>query len=582
MTTADSAIPTEVDPAPATTPRPLLARLESGLLWGSELLNPILVKEARQSLKSRQFLVTFSIVLICGWGWSLAGVAMQMPAINYLPGGLLLLRGYCLILAFPLLLVVPFSAFRSLASEREDGTYELLAITTLRPTQIIAGKLGSAILQMLIYLSALAPCIAFTYMLRGVDVLLIMMLLGYTFLGSIFLSVITLLIATITQTRHWQAVLSVVVILGLVIVFLWYCAGTLELLSNGVTIPYDQQGFWMGNVFILSVGLCYMLLFFLAAAARITFESDNRSTRLRWAMMLSQLLIAAWGVYGLIISYELEFLNAMMAYAAIHWFLLGSLMTGENDRLSPRVRRSLPQSFAGRVGLTWFNPGPGAGYMFVVGNMISLTMLSLAMNAWTLDLNELPFALQSNTSLATQLSNFFDDQSGRQVLFSLNACAYVVFYLGMGRIFLWIIHWVIEVNIFAAALMQVILLTLGVLVSLLVQFSLDGLLDASEYTLLQTPNPFWTLGELTFPSYLSQDVLWSTLVLVPSAGLVLFINVLLTAPEVSQVRLIAPLRVLDDDRQRIHAKTGGEKPTSPWEEEADGGDIPPAELDAAT
>jgi len=36
-----------------------------------------------------------------------------------------------------------------------------------RARQIISGKLGSAALQVLVYLSALAPCLAFTYLLRG-------------------------------------------------------------------------------------------------------------------------------------------------------------------------------------------------------------------------------------------------------------------------------------------------------------------------------------------------------------------------------------------------------------------------------
>lgn len=66
-----------------------------------------------------------------------------------------MLYGYFLVLSIPLIVVVPFSAFRSLAAEREDGTFELISITALA-RQIVGGKLGSAILQMLVYFSALA------------------------------------------------------------------------------------------------------------------------------------------------------------------------------------------------------------------------------------------------------------------------------------------------------------------------------------------------------------------------------------------------------------------------------------------
>ena len=48
--------------------------------------------------------------------WSLLGIVSQLPDIYYAPSGLNLLLGYYFILAVPLLLIVPFSAFRSLAS----------------------------------------------------------------------------------------------------------------------------------------------------------------------------------------------------------------------------------------------------------------------------------------------------------------------------------------------------------------------------------------------------------------------------------------------------------------------------------
>ena len=118
-------------------------RFEAALERASEWLNPILVKEARQALKSRQFVVTFTLLLIFGWGWSLAGVAMLSQAAYYAPGGRFMLTGYFLILAVPLIVIVPFSAFRSLAAEREDGTFELLSITTLRARQIITANLAA-------------------------------------------------------------------------------------------------------------------------------------------------------------------------------------------------------------------------------------------------------------------------------------------------------------------------------------------------------------------------------------------------------------------------------------------------------
>ena len=115
--------------------------------------NPILVKETRQALKSLQFTITFVLVLVACWVVTIGGVAVIGPSIFYAAAGGTMLtvvlrdpgvsagRSSCRI-----------AAFRSLAAEREDNTYDLLSITTLKPRQIISGKLGSSIVQMVVYL----------------------------------------------------------------------------------------------------------------------------------------------------------------------------------------------------------------------------------------------------------------------------------------------------------------------------------------------------------------------------------------------------------------------------------------------
>src|SRR5436853_1378026 len=175
MTIADvSADDLQSEPAKAASgAAPLATRwatIEALLDRIGDRLNPILVKEARQAMKSRQFVVTFTLLLIGGWAWTVLFIAAGIPAIYYSPVGPALLRGYFLVLSVPLLIVVPYAAFRSLAGEWEDGTFELLSITALSARQIVTGKLASAVLQMMVYYSALAPCIAFTYLLRGIDI----------------------------------------------------------------------------------------------------------------------------------------------------------------------------------------------------------------------------------------------------------------------------------------------------------------------------------------------------------------------------------------------------------------------------
>ena len=125
--------------------------IERFLIYTGDWLNPILVKETRQALKSSQFAITFVLVLAACWIVTIGVVAYIGPRIYYSADGGTLLAWYFTILSLPLMVVVPLAAFRSLTAEREDNTYDLLSITSLKPWQIISGKLGSSIAQMAVY-----------------------------------------------------------------------------------------------------------------------------------------------------------------------------------------------------------------------------------------------------------------------------------------------------------------------------------------------------------------------------------------------------------------------------------------------
>ena len=91
---------------------------------------------------------------------------MQAPDVYYTPAGQSMLAGYYFVLAIPLIAMVPIAAHRSLVSEIDDGTFEMLAITRLSSMRIVMGKLNSAMLQMLVYFAAIVPCLAFSYLMQ--------------------------------------------------------------------------------------------------------------------------------------------------------------------------------------------------------------------------------------------------------------------------------------------------------------------------------------------------------------------------------------------------------------------------------
>jgi len=285
--------------------------------WLGDGLNPILVKEARQAMKSRFFGAMFAILLALSWGASIFTLALIGPDARFGNQGPVLFSVYHGILCFWLLVVIPFSAYRSLAVEQEDRTYELVSITTLNPRQIVRGKLGSVLVQMVVYLSALAPCLAFTYLLRGIDLVTIFFLLGHTVLASIGLAMLGLLWSTLTSSRHWQVIFTVVLIIGLLAVFFPALSLEVALMAElGGVIPFDEPQFWAIDAAIVSILGGYALLAYFAAAARITFPGDNRSTRLRVMMLAEQLVLLFWMIWAFLSPFR-SFRFALVCHGGV-------------------------------------------------------------------------------------------------------------------------------------------------------------------------------------------------------------------------------------------------------------------------
>ena len=522
--------------APAE-PRPgFWEKLDQWALRASERLNPILVKETRQALKSRQFVITFTLVLVCSWGWSMLGVSMIGPAIYHGYHGWDMFSGYFVILAFPLLVIVPFGAFRSLASEREDGTYELLSVTTLRPRQIVSGKLGSAVVQMLVYFSAVAPCLAFTYLLKGIDFPTVIYVMVCAFLASLGLALIGLVVATATAEKHWQVVLSVFLLFGLGLCF--YLSLMLVLLElSRMPLPFQDEDFWVVNAALLTAYGAYFVLLFCVASAQLTFASNNRATLLRAVMLGQQALFTGWMGWAFArFDGELVLVVPYLIFSGIHWSVMGAFMNGESPELSHRVKRQLPQSFLGRAFLTWFNPGPAAGYVFAVVNMATVLMftaIAMAANAWIYSGKTSP-VFGANPYLVI-------------CIFATIEFSYLVIYLGLGRGLTALLRRFNQGRILLGALVQVLLLLAGCCAPLTIHLMIADL--RNDYSVLEITNPFWTLEEILEHRTLSFDVMVALCVLPIVAGLVFLANLPSVVTAVRQVRVAKPKRVAEEDAE---------------------------------
>lgn len=541
----------------STESRPALSaaeRLDLMSEWLGERFNPILVKESRQALKSRQFVLTFGLLLVAAWGWSFIGLVIMEVAGSYRQSGPEMFMGYYCILAVAVGLFVPFSAFRSLASEQEDQTYELLSITGLTPRQIVGGKLGSAVIQIIIYTSAIAPCLAFTYMLRGISMPMILFAVTYTMLGSLGLSIVGLLVGTLTSEKHWQILLSVVLLGGYLIAFSFAIGITGEMVFDGDAMFNDAE-FWQGCLAILTAFVTYGALAFYGAVAQITFVSDNRATRLRVIMLIQHACLVAWfgWLFLTVAEREIVVLYLFLSLAGFHWMIMGAMMTGEWPELSMRVRRGLPQSFLGRSFLTWFNPGPGTGYMFACCGIISASLTALALAI---------AALLGGVNISSGVGSF-ETLLGMSVLVP----AYVIAYLGVGLLLVRFLRRFTAATLFLSVLIQILLISVGTAAPFIIESILDPR-GFGRYSLLQITNPFWTMVHVTDRNTLPVE----GPVVLGIVSLVAFVLFLLNLPgilhEVRQVRVARPQRVVEEDTELAGEAAEPESvQISPWDRE---------------
>ncbi len=352
----------------------------TSLWWGriddwcerfGDSLNPIVVKETRQALKSRQFVTTFSVLLFAAFAWTVVGSLMLMPQIYTTPSAPRLLIGYYVVLAIPLLLVVPLAAYRSLEGEIDDGTLELLSITTLSPWQIVLGKLASASLQMVLYFVALFPCVAYAYTLRGVDLPTTLLMIAILVAGALLLTVIALFFAPLARTRTGR--IATLLAVMLILVFSEYGLGAMviAMIVWGNPLPTSWTVYFVVSTLVIGTAVGHLLL--TATAAQLTPESENRSTRLRFALLVLVAVtigVAAYGMQTMGNDSPGPYLILGMAIAVL-WTVSSSLLVAESPVVTPRIRRELPSSFLARLSLTWVTPGPGTGLVYAtVGTVV--------------------------------------------------------------------------------------------------------------------------------------------------------------------------------------------------------------------
>jgi hypothetical protein len=336
--------------------------------------NAIVVKEVRQALKSRQFVGTFVLLLMVSWGGSIFLISMEGDSLEYGSSAQFFFILFFLILCVASLIIVPFAAFRSIVEERAENTLELVQITALSPRQIIWGKSLSALVQVLVYFSAITPFIAFTSLLPGFDFVHTAFDLGALLIASFVFSSVALAIGAQTKNKISQAFGSMGVIVLAIIGTIIFAQLSF---AFGIIMSLDDAETWWVIGFIVFLALSTSYLCQQIGIAQLTFESDNRSSGIRltvtvqwfvsWLAVLGTTLFPTHGDISLL---------ALVVLSAIYITLAGLFVTAEGEGLSRRVSRGLPRSRFLRALWVPFLPGGTRGLIFGLSSLAVMTALA--------------------------------------------------------------------------------------------------------------------------------------------------------------------------------------------------------------
>jgi hypothetical protein len=361
----------------------------SGLLEKlDDLINPIVVKELRQAVKSR--LVMAVLLLFLGLQVLVLGIFLMRGEAVHGPEGVdwhagsELFRVLQIFLLGTCLLLIPAYAWGRLVSERSDTNVDLLFISTLRPRSIILGKFAATIMLALLVFSACAPFMTFTYLMRGIDIPTILLVFAVDFLAMLFGTQLGLFLAALPAPRALKWFLGVLALILLGYLFAGVVSVVNDLLRFGIGEVIEDWEFWA----VLGSGTLVVLivigLLFCWSVAIISPPSSNRAPAGR-LFFLGQWLVT--GVVAALVSYHMKpgghhgpvEIWVIFNVALGCMFLLISV--NERDRWGPRVARTIPRRW-------WLRPfafltysGAGGGVMLSV-LMITLTLVGAEVWRW--------------------------------------------------------------------------------------------------------------------------------------------------------------------------------------------------------
>jgi len=362
-----------------------VSRTQALLGWledKSDWLSPLVVKEVRQMVRGREFHYSFGVSLVVGLAVAFYAAAIASLGDGTTGAGSFTALMVCLTLLG--MLVVPVGAFSALRTERMEQTLELVTVTALSPRRVVVGKLMAQAVKLVTLFAAIAPFMAMSFLLGGIDFFTILISLAVLFLWSLWAAALFLFLSTLFKSRAMSGVvfgaagimMLFVLTLGRSVFF-----GFSFYFSSG--FGGSRSDFWWGLGMLASGCVMTTVNLVLLAENRLTVPTQNRVTALRIGFFAQFLLMVAWALSCLAAgpSPRTDAAQVLAVIAGMHLAVVAMFTVTEDLAVPRRVLLELQNGSRWGWLAAPLRPGGGRGAAYVLIQMVLLVLTVLILDA---------------------------------------------------------------------------------------------------------------------------------------------------------------------------------------------------------
>jgi hypothetical protein len=356
--------------------------------WGDRL-NPLVVKEVRQGLRTRIFWVCFGLMLLACVVLSLIAYVDVRDA-AYARSGRTFFFSFFVCLGLVHFFVIPYNAYRSLAREREDDTWVLLVLTGLGPRRILHGKVASYLVQAGLYASAVGPFLLFSYFLNGIALPTILATLTLGGMWLVFLTVVGVCAATLADGRLARAFVHFLLLGALGMAVMYGLVAAFAMTESGDRVLSDEDFLYAAGVALVLM-LTDGWLLFEAAASRLSLPTEDYTRGPRRALV-AQVLLAMLGGAGVwwLEGYDHTVPEVFGIVGTLHLIPVGLFVATDVDGLARPLRAATrPWSL--------LRPGAVRGFRLVVLLLAAWALLWVGLERLSTDLSPRSPSMQMAT-----------------------------------------------------------------------------------------------------------------------------------------------------------------------------------------